>query len=352
MRYLVLGSGAVGSYVGGRLALSGQPVLFLGRPLQVDAFRRHGLTIVERGETKHIPSIRAEADLQAAFAAIDPQVMLLAVKAYALEGVIGALRDFDLSLPPLVCLLNGIGNEQRLAETFGPSRILAAALTSAVQAPTPGTVQVEKRRGVGLVSGHSLSPTLLAEMSTAGLNPSAVQDASSLKWSKLLTNLVSNATSAILHWTPSQVYRHPGLCRLELEALRETLRLMRLRGIQVVDLPGVPTKLFARVIGWPPAISRPILRRAVTSGRGQKLPSFVYDLEQRRSEVAWLNGAVARESLAMDIAAPANHLLNHLLSALVNGAEDPLAYRGRPERLLAMAAAEGVPGVTGYNPAR
>lgn len=351
MRYLVIGSGAVGGYLGGRLALSGQPVLFLARPPQAEALRRSGLTLVEGGQAARLAEMKLESDLSSACSAFDPQVILIAVKAYALEAVIESLHRLPAPIPPLVCLLNGIGNEQRLSEAFGAGQVIAAALTTAVQVPSPGTVRVEKLRGLGLHSGHSLAPELLAELAAAGVNPRLVADAASLKWSKLLTNLVSNATSAILHWTPAQVYAHPGLYRLEVEALRETVRLMRGKGIPAVNLPGVPTAWFARLVGWPPGLSRPILLRAVTSGRGDKLPSLVYDLERRRSEVEWLNGAVAQHTQASGMAAPANRLLCNLLLALVGGAEDPQAYRGQPQRLLARAAAAGVPGVTGYNPA-
>jgi 2-dehydropantoate 2-reductase len=351
MRYLVVGAGAVGGYLGGRLALSGQPVAFVVRPAQADALRQSGLTLLEGDHVFPLPGLRLESDLASACAAFDPQAILLAVKAYALDSVIADLQRVAAPLPPLVCLLNGIGNEEQLAQAFGPEQTIAASLTTAVQVATTGSIQVEKARGLGLHAAHLLTPALLAEFHQAGLSPRAYNRADSMKWSKLLTNLVSNATSAIVHWTPAQVYAHKGLFRLEIEALRETVRVMQRKRIPVVDLPGVPTAWFARVVGWPPVLSRPLLARVVASGRGDKLPSFVQDLARRRSEVEWLNGAVARQAETVGLAAPANRVLFEVLMALVRGVEDPLIYRQRPERLLQRAAAGGVPGVTGYNPA-
>jgi len=351
MRYLVVGAGAVGGYLGGRLALSGQPVTFVARPAQAGALRQTGLSLLEGDRASPLPELRLESDLASACAAFDPQAILLAVKAYALESVLADLRRVRAPLPPLVCLLNGIGNEEQLAKAFGPEQAIAATLTTAVQVAAPGIIQVEKARGVGLHAAHPLTPALLAEFRQASLSPRAYDRADAMKWSKLLTNLVSNATSAILHWPPAQVYAHSGLFRLEVEALRETVRVMRSRHIPVVDLPGVPTTWLARVVGWPPALARPLLARVVASGRGDKLPSFVQDLARRRSEVEWLNGAVARQAQAAGLAAPANRVLCDVLTALVSGMEDPLTYREHPERLLQRAAAGGVPGVTGYNPA-
>lgn len=351
MRYLVVGAGAVGGYLGGRLALSGQPVAFVARPAQADALRQTGLTLLEGDHSSPLPALRLESDLPSACAAFDPQAILLAVKAYALDAVITDLQHVSAPLPPLVCLLNGIGSMEQLAKAFGPEQAIAATLTTAVQVPSPGIIQVEKERGVGLHAAHPLTPALLAEFHAAGLSPRAYDRADSMQWSKLLTNLVSNATSAIVHWTPAQVYAHPGLFRLEVEALRETVRVMQSKRIPVVDLPGVPTTWLARVVGWPPALSRPLLARVVAAGRGDKLPSFVQDLARRRSEVEWLNGAVARQAQAAGLAAPANRVLCDVLTTLVRGMEDTLTYREHPERLLQRAAAGGVPGVTGYNPA-
>ena len=72
-----------------------------------------------------------------------------------------------------------------------------------------------------------------------------------MKWSKMLTNLPANATSAILDMTAAEVFAHPGLFRLEMRMLRETLAVMRASRIRVVDLPGVPVRALA--LGNPPA---------------------------------------------------------------------------------------------------
>ena len=118
-----------------------------------------------------------------------------------------------------------------------------------------------------------------------------------MKWSKMLTNLVGNATSAILDLTPAQIFNHPDLFNIEIQQLRETLAVMRAQGLQPINLPGVPVKLLAlaaeRMPGW---IARPLLQRAVGRGRGSKMPSFHIDLHSGRgkSEVDYLNGAVVK----------------------------------------------------------
>ena len=56
MRIVVIGAGAIGGFVGGKLAASGQDVTFVGRPSFVEAVRDKGLRIVEPGHTTAVPA--------------------------------------------------------------------------------------------------------------------------------------------------------------------------------------------------------------------------------------------------------------------------------------------------------
>jgi hypothetical protein len=166
-----------------------------------------------------------------------------------------------------------------------------------------------------------------------------------MKWSKMLTNLLANATSAILDLPPAEIFAHPGLYRLEIRQLRETLRVMAALGVRPVDLPGTPVRLLAYgVQRLPLAVSRPLLRRAVGGGRGAKMPSFHIDLHSGRgkSEVDYLNGAVVRFGDRLGIPTPANRLLNETLLALSEGRLPLDAYAGKPEKFLEEKGNRGI----------
>lgn len=349
MRHLVYGAGAVGSFVGAQLALGGYPVTFLVRADTADRLRSRGLTLIEGEHQTVLPSPSLLTDLGRTDPEDRPDVIWLAVKAYDCASAAESLRRAFSDPPPVICLLNGIGNEAVLSTHLGQGRVIAASLTTAVQRLEPGVIRIERRRGLALDSTHPLTRRVSEEAAPAGLAPRLYSDGQSMKWSKLLTNLVANATSAILGWTPRQIFEHPGLYRLEIEALRETVRVMYALGLRVVDLPAVPTTLLSRAVFWPARLTAPLLRRAVVSGRGDKLPSFNYDVGRGRSEVGWLNGAVAMISPQHGIRAPANSVLTEALTSLVNGTTDPSEYRGRPDVLLRRAATAGVPGLRRYN---
>ena len=157
-----------------------------------------------------------------------------------------------------------------------------------------------------------------------------------MKWSKMLTNLIANPTSAILDMTEAEVLSHPGVFRLEIDMLRECLAVMRARRIRVVDLPGTPVRALALAIRLPSWASKPFLARAAGGGRGGKMPSFHIDLHSGRgqSEVEYLHGAVVRAGKKSGIPTPVNSFLTRNLLALTRGEISLDQYARQPERLL------------------
>jgi 2-dehydropantoate 2-reductase len=324
-------------------------VVFFDRPEVAQAIAAAGVHVVGDAGDQIVAAPRVFSRLKQACADVD--LILLCVKAYDCR----LAADQLARLPTRACvisILNGVGNEDTLISALGVQRVLPATLTSAVRFLAPGAVRVERERGVGLAQDHPLAARVRSDFEAAGLQPRLYADAVSMKWSKLVTNLLANATSAITGLTAEEIYRHPGLYRLEMEALRETCSVIELGGHRLVSLPGVPVPWLGRLARLPASLTRPLLRRVVGSGRGDKAPSFAYDVGRGRSEVAWLNGAVAQEGLRLGLAAPANALLTKILMGLVEGQMDQARFDRRPQALLAEAARAGVPGLRMYNPVR
>lgn len=345
MHYLVFGTGAVGGLFGIRLALAGQRVTFLARPKLARVMQVQGIKIIGDGPPGRLQTPTVVSAVEQAFDPHPPDVVLLAVKAYDCQEAAELIRETTSHPPAVVCLLNGIGNEATLASAIGVERVIPATLTTAVQMIELGIISVERQRGCGLANGHPLIPKILSEMSMAGLNPHLYPNPDRMKWSKLLTNIVTNATSAITGWLPGRILDHPELFRVEIEALREAVRVMRRMGLSPQNLPDVPVGLLGRVIFLPESLIQPILRRVVSTGRGDKLPSFNFDIARGRSEVHWLNGAVVREGAHLGVPTPANHILTEMMLDLVEGRVAHDQYRDRPEQLIQRALEAGVPGL-------
>jgi 2-dehydropantoate 2-reductase len=331
----------VGGLVGGRLALAGREVTFLARPRIAEAMRAAGLQIAGGAAPAHLPRPRVVTRLSDT-AGLPLDAVLLTVKAYDCLEAAHALAQLDVR-PPVICLLNGIGNEATLGEALGVDRVIAATLTTAVTMAEPGLVRIERERGLSLAAGHPLVAALQADFRAAGFMLRMHRNPDRMKWSKVLTNIITNASSAITGLLPGELLAHPGLYRLEVEALREVVRVMRSLGFAPEDLAGVPIRGMAFVFSLPVPIGRPILRRAVARGRGSKLPSFHRDIGRGRSELAWLNGAVAHQASALGLSAPANAVLTEVMLGLVEGKLSRDEFLHRPEALLARARAAGVP---------
>ena len=341
LKLLAFGAGAVGTYIGGSLLLAGHRIVFFERPEIAGRLRRSGLRLTMQGQD-HQPLAPEFADsLTTALSQGPFDAALFALKSFDTTAAIEAMMPFVSDMPPVLCLQNGVENEIRLAGTLGAERVIAGTLTSAIgRGSEPGQIVLERLRGMGVaassISSQSLAATLAQALHEAGLNCRLYPAAGPMKWSKLLTNLVGNATSAILDMTPAEIFAHPGLYRLEMTQLRETLAVMRAQGYEVIDLPGTPVKMLALGASLPVALARPLMHRAVGSGRGAKMPSFHIDLHSGRgqSEVEWLNGAVVRFGETYSISTPANRLLTDTLVSLTRG-EIPLeTYARQPKRLL------------------
>ena len=319
MRFLSIGAGAIGSYIGGSLLLAGHDVVFLERPR---ASTIQKITIRKGNRAETTSPFKVVTSLEETLAGDPFDAAIFAIKSFDTRAAAESFAPSKDSLPPLLCLQNGVENESILAGFLGPEKVIAGTVTTAISKDAPGSVIVEKLRGVGISDLHLISPDLEQAFEQAGLNPVLFENAPAMKWSKLLTNLLANATSAILAMTPEEVFSDQKLFRVEIAQLRETLAVMGALKLPVVDLPGTPVRLLAMAIRTLPLpVLQPLLRKAVIGGRGGKMPSFYIDMMagQQRSEVEFLNGAVVRFGLRTGVPTPINRFLAETLSGMATG---------------------------------
>ncbi len=348
LNILAFGAGAIGTYIGGSLALAGQRVVFVEQPSVADDLRQRGmrldLTLDERRKTKEAnllspQSFVAAASLEDALKYWPFDVAIFALKSFDTPAALEGMKPFAEKLPPILCLSNGVDNEPAIADALGADKVVYGTVTSAIGRRAAGDIVLEKLRGIGIANGNPLSAKLVAAFNAAYLNAQLFHDAASMKWSKMLTNLVANPSSAILDVTAAQVFADRRLYKLEIEMLRECLAVMKAQGIEVVDLPKTPVRALAFATRLPLWLSKPLLGRAAGSGRGGKMPSFHIDLHSGRgkSEVDYLHGAVVRAGAKTGVPTPVNQLFTETLLALTNG-EIPLdEFAGKPGKLLAKA---------------
>lgn len=354
LRILIVGAGAIGCFVGGKLAAAGHAVTLVGRPRTTAAIQARGLALrATGGATQTIPSISAVSSVRDALP--DPfHLVILAVKSYDTAAALDELASAGSAPPAILSLQNGVGNEEAIADRFGAQRALAGTITAPVEAPEPGLVQVTKpdfaigladyggESGAARHSDHSSFLTALAShFSAAGLPAQVHQSARDMKWTKLLMNMIGNASSAILAQPPGVTFADPRIANLEIDALREALRVMKASDIRPLNLEKYPLGTLAPLLRFGPrALLRPALHKVVGGARGGKMPSLFLDLDagKRGSEVGWYNGAVVRRSGEIGLDAPVNRLLTVTVQQLAADHGSRAGWRGNYARLAATAS--------------
>ncbi len=322
LKILSIGAGAIGTYIGGSLMLQGHEVVFLERPAVAQKLQQQGLRLNRNGEEHQLEAPQMASSIADALEMAEFDIAIFALKSFDTPVFLESIREFCDIFPPILCLSNGVANEPAIARVLGPDKVIAATVTTAVGRRDAGDVIVEKLRGVGIAQTHPLSGQLLAAFNQAGLIAQGFESPAAMKWSKMLTNLIANASSAILDMPPGEIFKNPKLYAIEIAQLRETLKVMQAQGLKPVDLPGTPIQLLAFAVRFLPLwLSRPLMARAVGGGRGEKMPSFHIDLHQGRgkSEVDYLNGAVVRAGKEQQVPTPINQTLNELLMKLTHG---------------------------------
>ena len=337
MRFLSFGAGAIGTYIGGSLEVSGNEVVYLERPDVVGDLAKNGLTLKNDEKVHHILHPTIVSSLDDALAKGPYDIAIFAVKSYDTENALVNLLPHKDSIPPILCIQNGVENEMMIGRYLGKEKVISGTVTSAIGRVAAGNVVLERLRGVGVAGGHPLVKSLVDVLNQAGLNAKYFPDANSMKWSKMVTNLICNATSAILDMLPVDIFSNPRLASVEILQLRETLQVMKALGINTVNLPGVPVGLLGfAIMHLPQSLTSYILQKNVGKGRGGKMPSFYLDLKRghHKSEVDYLNGAVVRYGNQVGISTPVNKVLRDLLIRLTSGELKQDEFVHQPDKLL------------------
>ena len=140
MRALVVGAGAVGGYFGARLAEAGRDVTFLVRASRATQLRRDGLRVVSpHGDVLLTPKLIGAGEIDGPY-----DLVLLSVKAYALEA---AINDFAPAVGPetmILPVLNGMRHIDVLTQRFGESAVLGGVCLVATEIDDRGRIALPR----------------------------------------------------------------------------------------------------------------------------------------------------------------------------------------------------------------
>ena len=191
-RIAVVGSGAVGCYYGGRLALHGHDVHFLMRR-DLNHVAKHGLKIHSHRGDFHLSDVRAHASTQS----IGPcDLVLIALKVTDNDVLLELLPPLLKSSTLLLTLQNGLGIEPWLAEHFGAERVLGGLCFVCINRTGPGQIE-HFSQGAITLGDYSGSPQrrtydIAALLSACEIECTVAENLIHARWRKLLWNIPFN----------------------------------------------------------------------------------------------------------------------------------------------------------------
>lgn len=217
MRISIIGAGAIGGWVAGRLTLAGHDVSVLARGATAAALS-DGITLVERGaESIAHPRVVTDPESMA------PQdIVIIAVKSPALAEAAGTARTMIGPDTLIVPMMNGVpwwfvegeplasvDPGARIAGALPMARVLGCVVHAACRRPSPARIEVAMldrlligEPGGGISERATAFSALLCE---AGLAGEAIPDIRRATWYKLWGNMTANPISALTLATADRI---------------------------------------------------------------------------------------------------------------------------------------------------
>jgi len=336
MKIAVVGAGAIGGYLGAKLARAGEEVTFIARNRNLEAINKRGFRLIlEDGSEEHAPTVRAVQDMAEAGA---QDVVLLTLKAHQVRDVLPALRALFGPQTSVVTMINGIPwwyfhklagpyEGRRLesvdpggliAQHIEPERIVGSVVYPASELLEPGVVKVIEgnRFTLGELDGER-SPRIEAlsqAMMRAGFKAPVSRDIRSELWIKLWGNLSFNPISALTHATLEQICRFPATRALAASMMREAQTVAEALGVRF------KISLEQRIAG--------------AEAVGAHKTSMLQDVEHGRAlELEALVGSVVELGRIAGVATPtieAIYAASSLLAATLAAQHGRLAVQAQP----------------------
>jgi 2-dehydropantoate 2-reductase len=231
MKICVFGAGAIGGYMGVKLAQAGADVSLVARGPHLAAMKANGLKLIEEGGEETVVSVTA-SDNPADLGVQD--YIIVTLKAHSVPPIVDKMKPLIGPNTTIVSGVNGvpwwyfhkIGGEHegtRLESVdpgnaqwdgFGPDRVLGCVVYPAAEVIEPGVVKhIEGNRfSLGEPDGSkSERATALSQaLSSAGLKAPVRPRLRDEIWVKLWGNLSFNPISALTHATLDVLCTDPG----------------------------------------------------------------------------------------------------------------------------------------------
>jgi len=305
MKIAVVGAGAMGSMIGGRLTEGGANVVLVDVwKKHVDAINEKGLLMTGYGGER-IVKARATYDFKEV-GVVD--LVVLMVKARQTERATKDALPLIGENTTILSLQNGWGNEEIIGKVVGNEKVMGGCILGGAILLDPGKVLDcgDWPTYIGELDGRvsERGKRISKVFNEAGLKTILSQDIRVDIWRKILLNVAINPTSALCRFLDDEErLQIEEVKEVMFEAIEEAGKVVRLEGIEVNPEEAKET-----------LVNMLTEQGAAEGGKS----SMLVDVEhKRKTEIDFINGAVVKLGKKHGIATP----VNKTLVAAVKGLE-------------------------------
>lgn len=305
MKVAIAGSGAMGSRFGFMLHRAGNDVILIDKwDAHIEAIRKNGLVVNYDGveHKENIPIFYPEEVKS------EVEVVFVFTKSMFLADMLEDIQPILGRNTKVVCLLNGIGHETVMKNYVPLENILIGVTIWTAGLSGPGQILLNGKGATEIqnfVPGEAQEKAareIVEMLKNAGLNGLYSENVKYSIWRKACVNGTMNATCSLLDVNLGELFETKESIPIVEGIIKEFVQTAKEQGVDL-DLEETVSYI-------------------VKSGKelGHHYPSMHQDLIQnhRRTEVDYINGAVARLAKEYGFDAPYNTLITDLIHAKEN----------------------------------
>lgn len=301
MKILVVGAGALGSFIGGVLSKK-HDVTILCKPKYFEKLKKNGIKI--SGKTKftaHPKVIRKVSNQKLDLINQEPDLIIIAVKSYDTNSAMKQIAPIIGKNTIVLTLQNGLGNVECISKYVDADRILDGVTSHGLTLISNCEVY---HAGIGYTIIGTLSGEItedckkVCEAFTSVKIPASPTDNSAgERWAKTIVNAGINPLTALTGLTNGYLLKIPALTKMLEQTCLECITVANAAGIKLPKYDIVEkTKQVAR-------------------DTSNNKSSTLQDIEKgRRTEIDAMNGAIVKIGKKYGVELP----INSALVALIN----------------------------------
>lgn len=297
MKITIIGTGGVGGYFGGRLALAGNDVTFIARGEHLGAIKKNGLRIINPEGEFAIKPARVSDQLESVSTA---DLVLIGTKAWQLSEIAQSIAPLLGAETMVMPLQNGVMALSDLAAHIAPKHLIGGMCKIFSKIESPGVI---RHMGIDPIiifgernGAHSERAAWIKyTFDMAGIKNKWAENIESEIWKKFLM-ICSSALLVVTHTNYGELRSTPETRRLLIELYTEIYQVALAAGI---DLPDDIVERTMKAVDQFPAAANSSLTRDV--------------LEGRPSEIEYQNGSVVRLGKKYGVATPINRFVYYCI---------------------------------------